>query len=267
MVNRNLIPLIGSILLSLLPPMSPVPGICQSLPGNPHPFQTGEKLTFNVKYGGVTAGIATMQVEGTKRLGTREVLHIKSKTETVNIFEKIYSVHDVIETFVDPGRLTPFLYRVKLRESNYSRDKIISFDPETNTAIYIKNVELPQTYEVDPLVQDPLSSLYFLRTQSLEVGKSVTIKLFDDRKLYDMEVQVLRQEQIRTPLGSFETVLVKPILQSEGIFKRTGEIFVWLSDDDWKVPLKMKSKIKIGDINAEISRVEGVPSFSKTAEN
>jgi hypothetical protein len=244
----------------------PCSALAQSERDRPFPFPIGEKLTFDIKYFGVTAGQATLHVVGPTRLGPHKTIQVQSRAKTVNVFDKIYSVNDRIETFLHPTRLSPHLYRVVLREGNYKRDKTITFDQADNTAIYIKNVEHPLLFEVTAGVQDPLSALYYLRTKPLSVGKPVTMKVFDDKKLYDMEVQILKKETIPTFFGSAETLMVKPLLQSEGIFKRTGDIYVWLSDDEHRVPLKMKSEIKIGAIDAEISKIEGVPGYGDLAK-
>ena len=249
--------------VGLIPPAA----FSQTGEDHPYPYQFGEKLMFNVKYFNVTAGKASLHVVGITRLGPYKTIRIQSRTKTVNVFNKIYSVNDLIETFLHPTRLEPYLYRVKLREGNYKRDKTITFDHKDDTAIYLKNVEHPVIVDVPNQVQDPLSALYYLRTKPLSVGKSVFMKVFDDKKLYDMEVQVLKKETIKTFFGNVETLMVKPMLQSEGIFKRTGDIYVWLSNDHRRIPLKMKSDIKIGSINADISKIEGVPGYTDLAKN
>jgi hypothetical protein len=89
----------------------------------------------------------------------------------------------------------------------------------------------------------------------LKVGKSVFINIFDNKKVWKTEVQVLRKERIRVPAGEFNTIVVKPILKSEGIFLKTGDIYIWATDDDVKLPVKLKSKAVIGSFTAVL--VEG----------
>lgn len=61
-------------------------------------------------------------------------------------------------------------------------------------------------------------------------------------------MSVLRRERIRVPAGSFDCILVKPELRSEGIFDQKGEIFVWMTDDGRHMPVLMRSAIVIGEI-------------------
>jgi len=108
------------------------------------------------------------------------------------------------------------------------------------------------TQKISALTYDTLSSFYYFRSVALQVGKSSFIDIFDCKKLWNTEVQVLRREEIETPLGHFKTVVIKPILKSEGIFARTGDMFIWLTDDERRIPVLMKSKVKIGSITATL---------------
>ncbi|MBI5756229.1 MAG: DUF3108 domain-containing protein, partial [Nitrospirae bacterium] len=54
------------------------------------------------------------------------------------------------------------------------------------------------------------------------------------------------------PVGVFNTIQIKPILKFEGIFQRKGDVYIWLTDDNRKMPVKMRSKILIGSISADL---------------
>ena len=108
------------------------------------------------------------------------------------------------------------------------------------------------TQKITNKTYDTLSSFYYYRSVSLQVGTSSFIDIFDGKKLWNTEVQVLRREEIVTPLGKFRTVVIKPLLKSNGIFARTGDIFIWLTDDERRIPVLMKSKVKVGNITATV---------------
>jgi len=63
---------------------------------------------------------------------------------------------------------------------------------------------------------------------------------------------VLRKEKIKTSLGTFDTIVIKPLMQSEGIIDKKGEMFIWLTDDNRLLPVKMKTKVKIGSVTATL---------------
>jgi hypothetical protein len=85
------------------------------------------------------------------------------------------------------------------------------------------------------------------------VGKSVYVDVFDSRKLWNVEVQVLRRERIKTKLGEFDTLVIKPLMKSEGIFNRKGDVYIWLTDDKKRIPVKLESKVPIGSITATLT--------------
>jgi hypothetical protein len=74
--------------------------------------------------------------------------------------------------------------------------------------------------------------------------------VFDNKKLYKVEIQVLNKETVETPLGTFKTILIKPIMKSEGIFYRKGDILIWLTDDEKKIPVMLKTKVPVGSVKA-----------------
>ena len=65
-------------------------------------------------------------------------------------------------------------------------------------------------------------------------------------------MQVLRREKIALPLGTFETIVVKPLMKSEGIFSRKGDILIWLTDDAKHIPVQMQTKVVVGSITATL---------------
>jgi hypothetical protein len=78
--------------------------------------------------------------------------------------------------------------------------------------------------------------------------------MFDSKRLWNVEVQVLRKEKIRTELGEFNTVVIKPLMKSEGIFNKKGDMYIWLTDDQKRIPVKMQTKVAVGSVIATLVR-------------
>ena len=104
--------------------------------------------------------------------------------------------------------------------------------------------------------QDILSSLYYVRMMDLEVGRSVFIENHADKKNYPLEIRVLKKERIKVPAGEFDCTVVEPVLRSAGLFSQKGRLTVWLSDDEARIPVLMKSKVVIGSISAVLTEVD-----------
>jgi len=90
----------------------------------------------------------------------------------------------------------------------------------------------------------------------LEVGKSVYIENHADRKNYPLEIRVLGRERIKVPAGEFDCIKVEPILRAAGLFKNEGRLTIWMTDDEHKIPVLMKSKVVIGSISASLTHVD-----------
>ncbi len=91
-------------------------------------FKEGEKLTFNVNYGFVTAGIATMEIDDIRRISARNAYHVLFRVNTVPSFDWIFKVRDRYETFIDTEGLFPWRFEQHIREGNYSKDFSAFFD-------------------------------------------------------------------------------------------------------------------------------------------
>ncbi len=219
-------------------------------------FKEGEKLTFDVKYGFVTAGIAVMQIPKIKKISGRNAYHVTFEVNTVPSFDWIYKVRDRYETYLDVEGLFPWRFEQHIREGGYSRDFSAFFDQRKGKA---KTTE--GEYEIPKYVNDILSAFYLARTfdySSLKVNDRVHLKNFYKDKVYDLDVKYHGKETIEVSAGKFACIIVEPLVQEGGLFKSEGNIIVWLTDDDLRVPVKVKTKVVIGSIDAELTNYEGL---------
>jgi hypothetical protein len=84
-------------------------------------------------------------------------------------------------------------------------------------------------------------------------GATMIVPTHDNKKSYEMEVKVHKRERIEVPAGKFNCVLVEPILKSEGVFKSKGSILVWLTDDERRMPVLVRTKVPVGSINVALT--------------
>jgi hypothetical protein len=219
---------------------------------------SGEKLIFEITWMGISAGTASLEIRDKIKMNGREVYHIASTARSNNIVSLIYPVDDLIETFVDTEWIYPYRMSINKKEGRRKKDKQIVFDQSGHTAREI-NGGREIISEVPPDVQDPLSCLYFFRTfKDLGDGKIHTIDVYDSKKNWRMEVKVLGREQVTTPAGTFKAIKVKPEIYYEGLFQNKGDVYVWLTDDERRMPVLVKSSIKIGSVKAAlISAIPG----------
>ncbi|HPN37623.1 MAG TPA: DUF3108 domain-containing protein [Melioribacteraceae bacterium] len=219
-------------------------------------FKEGEKLTFDVKYGFVTAGIAVMQIPKIKKISGRDAYHVTFSVNTVPTFDSFYKVRDRYETYLDKEGLFPWRFEQHIREGGYSRDFSAFFDHRKGKA---KTSE--GEYEIPLYVNDIVSAFYLARTfdySKLKKGDKFHLENFYKNKVYPLDVIYHGKERVSVAAGTFDCVIVEPLVTEGGLFKSEGTILVWLTDDDLKVPVKVKTKIIIGSIDAELTAFEGL---------
>ena len=129
-----------------------------------------------------------------------------------------------------------------------SRDKVRNFEiyPERNTYTEAGEVENAPTVE-NPL--DDAAFLYFVRTIPLEVGQTYEFNRYFRPDRNPVRIRVLRKEAVKVPAGTYQTIVIQPIIKSKGIFSEKGHAQMWLTDDARRLLVQMKSDLSIGSIN------------------
>jgi len=211
-----------------------------------------EKLVYDLTWTGIKAGTATQEIVAEN--GDIKIVSIARSADWITVF---FPVEDRIVSILSTNPNSKLgqskSYSLKTREGSHRRDREVQFNHAKGVAYYKDNLngekrQLP----IAAATLDTLSSFYFVRTLNLEVGKSVFLTILDNLKTWNVEVKVLRKEKIKTSLGTFDTIVIKPLMQSEGIIDRKGEMLIWLTDDKRLLPVKMKTKVKIGSVTATL---------------
>lgn len=217
-------------------------------------FQVPETLIYTLTLTGVKAGEASLEIKDTS-----DGIIITSTAKSAKWISVFYTVNNRVESRLSkdmPNQSIrqPLSYKLNLREGRRRSSKEVIFDRNKLKAFYtdyLKNEK--REFEIPAFIFDPLSSFYYLRKMNLEVGKPVYVTVFDSKKVWNVEVQVLKKERVKIPAGTFDTIVIKPRMKSEGIFSRKGDMLIWLTDDERKIPVRMKTKIRVGSVIANLS--------------
>ncbi|MGE5809404.1 MAG: DUF3108 domain-containing protein [Nitrospirota bacterium] len=219
-------------------------------------FSPGEKLTYEISWSKIVqAGTAVMEVREAMTRENRPAYEFVSSTHSTGLVEKFYPVRDTVKSIVDED-LGSVSFSLRSSRGKRKRERDMLFDAAKGTVRVTVNGE-SQVYSVPERVQDALSSLYYLRTRrDLIVGKPIVVDVHDSGKTWAVEIQTLGHERIATPAGEFDTVKVVTHPRYEGVFMNKGEITIWLTNDERRVPVLMKSTISIGSIVATLTEIE-----------
>ncbi|MFN2398396.1 MAG: DUF3108 domain-containing protein [Gemmatimonadaceae bacterium] len=206
------------------------------------PFGVGERLEYEVAFGPLRVGRGSMEVVGIEELRGHQTFHTVFTVKGGTFF---YKVDDRLESWLDTTTLASLRFRQKIREGNRRRER--NFEIYPDRGVFVENDQPEQPTVENPL--DDASFLYFVRTVPLEIGQTYTFERYFRPDRNPVTIKVLRQETIRVPAGTFETLVIQPIIKARGIFSEKGEAYIWLSNDDRRIMVQMKSKLSFGSLN------------------
>ncbi len=213
------------------------------------PFKPGEKLTYDISWSNIIhAGTAVMEVREEKKADGKIVYHLISTAHSSGLVSKFYAVSDTIVSAFDAKNLRPVSFSLDQSHGKRKKKRNMTFNQKEGTVTVLSDGQ-QNTYPVPADIQDPLSSLYYVRTkQDFIIGKPVIVNVHEDDKNWAVEVNVLGKEKLKTSSGELNTIKLKTYPKYEGVFQNKGEIYIWLTDDARKIPVLMKSTISIGSI-------------------
>lgn len=228
------------------------------------PFRVGEKVTLELSYFGVVAGDMTLEVKPFVEVNGRKSYYFSGKALSTSIFSVFYAVDDWFESYLDFEKMIPYSYAIHVHESKQLRETRSLFLWEQNKASFWdkkinseKQVEEKKyEWEIPQFSQNVFTAPFYLRCFQLYPGKKIVFRVAHENDNLVLTSEVLRRERLSTPAGEFDTVVVKPSLQLNGLFKPMGDIYLWFTDDERKLLVKIESKIKIGKIVGVAKSVE-----------
>ena len=217
------------------------------------PFGVGEKLDYQVKFGAISVGQGSMEVVGVEEIRGRQAWHTVFRVKGGTFF---YRVDDRFESWVDVTNFASLRHRQQIDEGRRERERVFEIFPERETYVEDEKQEKPSVKE--PL--DDGSFLYFIRTVPLEVGQTYEFHRYFRPDRNPVKITVVRKEKIKVPAGTFDAVVVRPSIKTKGIFSENGHAEVWLSDDDKRIMLQMKSKLSFGSLSLYLKSYRPAPA-------
>jgi hypothetical protein len=228
----------------------------------PDAYDTGEWFKFRIHYGFINAGFATLEIKEAVR-ENKKVFHAIGKGYTVGMSRLFFKADDTYESYFDKVTNKPYQYVRKIDEGGYTKDQEGFFNQDLNKVVVkdYKN-KTEKTISVTENVQDIISTFYFLRNHpnidKLKVGESIVVDMFFDDEVFKFKLKFIGKEDIETKFGTVPTMIFRPIVQSGRVFKEEESLTVWISDDDNKIPVRIKASLAVGSIKADLDGFKGL---------
>jgi hypothetical protein len=211
------------------------------------PFNVGEKLEYDLKFGSIKVGSGSMEVLDLADVRGALSWHTAFR---INGGLAFYKVRDLHESWFDVVTLTSRRFHQDIDEGSYERKRRYEFYGERGM---YKEGDKPEM----PTVSNPLddgSFLYFVRTLPLEVGKEYSLDRYFNPAANPVRIKVLRRDTVSVPAGRFAAVVLQPMFKTKGIFSENGKAEVWITDDSRRMMVQMKSKLSFGSLNLYLKR-------------
>lgn len=220
-------------------------------------FGFGENLEYDVGYKFITAGTGYFKImpEPIYRNG-RKCYDVRFQVKSLESLDWLYRVRDQYRTVLDVAGVFPWEFEQTIREGNYKRDSKAFFDQVNNVA---KSND--KTFEIPEYVHDIVSAFYYVRTMDIGNMKKDSVfylKNFFDDTTFNLGVKIKGKQTIEVEAGTFRCVVIEPMIVQGGLFKSDGSVYVWLSDDERKIPIKVATKIPIGFVEAKLTKYSGL---------
>jgi len=231
-------------------------------------FGIGEELTYRVNFGIFTVGSARTKVD-------KEIVMMRSRpcykidgfgatTGMVSWFSKF---DDQWGAYVDTSTLITHVSYRKLKEDNYRRDEIVTYDHEKEKAeVKVANKETGvydnvKTYPIKKNVRDIVGGFMYLRNidyDSHKKGDTIVVSGFMEDTYYNLKVIYDGKEKIKSNIGKLMCIRIVPIVPDNKLFDGENSITAWFSDDKNRVPVKIQAKMFIGHAGLELTSFRGL---------
>ena len=219
------------------------------------PFEVGERLEYNLKWGFFPVGSAVMEVLPEDSQDTDGPKIIRFSVRTNSFADTFYKVRTQISSTIDPLFTRALRYEKSQHEGNTRREIVVDYDYNRREARYVQNDSSPVVTSIPGPVFDPLSIAYFFRLHPLQPGGETRLPTCDGKRFREVIVRAGRREKINLPMGKVVAIGTTPEMENlGGVFNKSpkGMLQVWYSDDERRVPVRVSSKVVVGSFTATL---------------
>ena len=207
------------------------------------PWAAGEYLEYQLKVGVFSAGSGRMQVMGQDSIRGHTAWRLHFNVTGGFLF---VHVNDSYDSWMDVETLNSLRFRQDLSEAGNKRKRQYEIFPDRG--MYSENGKEEEKSVENPL--DDASFFFFVRSLPLKVGESYSYNRNFNPKANPVILKVERKDTITVPAGRFAAIVIQPIIKTGGLFAEGGHAEIWLSDDNRRILLQMKTRVPvIGSLN------------------
>jgi hypothetical protein len=227
------------------------------------PFSVGEKLTYTAKLGMISLGSGTLEVAGKDSIRGDETFRFRFRLQGKTVF---YSLDDVLESWVGTGDFTSRRFVQDFVENNKPKHRTFEIYADSG---FFRELGKEKTEPTPPAPLDDAAFFYFVRITPLEVGKKYVYPRYFRKDKNPVTIDVVKREKMDLPDGSEVNCLVlQPVIDTPGMFSKRSNTRIWLTDDDRRLPVQIRTKFPFGTITLRLKEIVlGGPRASTSASS
>ncbi len=206
-----------------------------------HPFSIGEKLLYNVKFNIIPSGEAVLEVLGRDTINGNPTYHARFSAQTNSTLDRLYKVRDQVDIWMDEQNLVTHKLIKKIREGKYHKKSSTIINYSDSSAITNND-----TVKITGEIRDPYSLFFYLRTLQLEDGATLEFDSFEKNEPTPFNLAVTGEETVKTDAGLFSCLVVRPFRKGKTLLKNEGDMQIWFSHDERRLPVQIQIKMKYG---------------------
>ncbi|HEX5724657.1 MAG TPA: DUF3108 domain-containing protein [Longimicrobiaceae bacterium] len=206
---------------------------------DPHPFGAGERAEYSVRLAGIGVGSGSLVVNGVETVAGEQTYHV---TMRVSGGRGPFRVNDRFDSWIDVDGLFSRRFHQNQHEVRFRRNRTYDFNPERRT-FRRENGETGSIPTDKPL--DDVSFIYYARTLPLDVGDVYELHRYFKADGNPVTLRVVRRETVEVPAGRFRTVVVQPVIRTDGLFGKGGHAEIYFSDDERRIPVLIKTRVPV----------------------
>jgi|tagenome__1003787_1003787.scaffolds.fasta_scaffold20948982_3 hypothetical protein len=226
--------------------------------GGSFPFP--EELVYRVEWRLITAGIATLDLKSASDHTWRTKLNIQS----AGIASRLYRVLDTYEVTTDPKFcLVNSELNAQENKRHFNARMWLEGAPKLRyeEKDLVSNAVVRKELDIPPCTREISGALASLRLLNLEPGQSTTIPVTDGKKVVSARIQSQARESLSFAGKKYQTMRYEAFLFDNVLYRRTGRLFVWLTEDQERIPVQIRLQLgfPIGNIIIQLDKQQRIP--------
>jgi hypothetical protein len=213
-------------------------------------FPVGETLLYDARFGFINVGTAAMRVSGVDTIRGAPTLHVTFILQGGTFF---YRLNDRMDSWFGLYDFASRRFVQDFDEGGRQRYAAYEIYPDSG---YYRAAGADSAIPTVPAPLDDAAFFYFARTVPFEPGRRFEFERYFRPDRNPVVLEVIGRDTIDVPAGRFPTVVIRPTIKGRGILAEAADPRMWLSDDERRIMVQLKSRFPFGTITLRLTKVE-----------